>query len=135
MALAGDAVEDDRGRRRGGPVAGEAAEQRRDRGALAADIDDQNNRPPGNPGQIGGRAGFAVGSGAVEEAHDALAQHDLGRGLELGDGRGERRRAHRPDVEVAAGRAAGQGVKGRIDEIGPGLRRGRRHAATPQTTQ
>ena len=76
MRLAADAVEDHAGNGDVGAMAGEAAQQRRDRRGLAAHIDDQHHRPAGHGRQIGGRAG-AVG-GAVEQSHDAFAEDELG---------------------------------------------------------
>ena len=84
MPLARDPVEDHPGDRNIRPVAGKAAQQRRDRGALAAGVDDQHDRPAGDLRQLGGRARLAIGAGAVEQPHNAFAQHDLGRGFEAG---------------------------------------------------
>ena len=78
-------VEDHPGERQLRVVPGKAGDQRRGRGALMARIDDQHDGPSGEPGEFGGRARFAIGSGAVEEPHHPLAQHDVGRPFERAD--------------------------------------------------
>src|SRR5204863_338416 len=80
-----------------------AADQRGHGRALPARINDQHNRPTGQPRQSRGRAGLAIGTGAVEQAHDAFAQHKLGVALQIRDEPGERRAARRP---AAMSRAA-----------------------------
>ena len=89
----------------------------------------RSHRPPAPPAsrsarrELGGRAGLAVGR-AVEQPHDAFARHEVG-AARAGDQPGERRRPHRPGVEVDAGRAAGQRVKasGRYSRARPWRRR------------
>ena len=71
-----DPVEDDPGKRQRRIVPGEPGDQRRRRGALMARVDDEHDGPPGEPGEFGGRARFAIGSGAVEEPHHPFAQHE-----------------------------------------------------------
>ena len=118
-----------------GPVVSKAAQQSGDRSPLAARVDDQHDRPAGDQGEFSGRARLAVGAGAVEQAHDPFAQHDLGRGFQPGDEPGKGLRPHCPRIEIDARRAARERVKGRIDEIGPGLGRGDAHAAPAQMPQ
>ena len=135
MAFARDPVEDDAGERHLRTVAGEAAQQRSDRSALAAGIGDQNHRPAGEPGEFGGRPRLAIGPGAVEQAHDPFAQHDLGRALKAPDEPREGLGTHRPNIEIDARPAARCGVKGRIDEIGAGLGCGDANATPAQMPQ
>jgi hypothetical protein len=134
LPRSGDAVEDDGGEGDIGAVAGEAAHQRRDRAALAAGVDDEDDGPAGQRREIGGRA-ESGGTGAVEQPHDALAQHEIGAALEIADQRRERCAAHRPGIEIDAGRAHGGAVKRRIDVIRPGLRRRDPHAPGREVAQ
>src|SRR5665213_1048146 len=123
MTRAGDVIEDYPGERRTGVVPRKAFDQCGHGSALPAGIDHQRDWPAGDAGEFGGRAGFAVRPGAVEEAHHAFAQHQLGGAFEVADQAREGRRAHRPGVEVEAWRAARQRVKGRIDVVRAGLGR------------
>ncbi len=123
VSVAGHPVENDTGERDERLMEGEAAQQCGDRSALAACVDDQHDRPAGDPGELGGRTGFAFGAGPVEQPHHAFAKNDLGIGLELGDQPRQGRRPHRPDIEVRTRLAGRGGEEGRIDEIGPCFRR------------
>src|SRR5436190_12869567 len=115
----GDPVEDHPGERQLRIMAREAANQRGGRGALPARIDDQHHRPAGQPGQSRGRAGLAIGPGAVEQAHDPFAQHETGTNLEFRDEPGQCGGLHRPQIQVHARPTARGRVKGRVDIIGP----------------
>ena len=128
-------VEDDPGERHRWVVPGEAGDQRRHRGALPARIDDEHDRPSGDPGELGGRASLAVRPGAVEEPHHPFAQDDIGDGFERPNEPGQSCRAHRPGIEIEAGTAACRCVKGRVDIVGAGLRRGDSHPAIAQMPQ
>src|SRR5437870_3353205 len=85
--------------------------------SMAARIDDQHDRPAGDPGEFGRRTGFAIRARAVEQPHHAFAENDVGGGFELGDEYGKGSRPHRPDVEVHTGLAGGLRMKARVDEI------------------
>ena len=69
-------VEDDAGHRHVRAVTREAFGKRRHRGALAARVHHQHHGQVQPGRKVGGRAG-AVAS-AVEEAHDTLADHQVG---------------------------------------------------------
>jgi len=113
-------------------MAEKAAQCRRDRSALSARVDDQHDRPAGEPGELGGRTGLAIGARSVEQPHHAFAKDNLGGGLELGNEAREGLRPHRPDVEVYARLSGRSSVKTRVDEIGPGFRRGNTKTAPAQ---
>ncbi len=130
-----DPVEDHSGERQLGVVPGKPGDQCRGRGALVAGVDDEHDRPPGELRERGGRASLAVQPGPVEEAHHPLAQDEVGGRFERADEPGKRCRAHRPDVEVEADAAARRGMEGRVDIVGPGLRRGDADPALAQMAQ
>src|ERR1051326_7642877 len=135
MPLSRDTIENDAGERHLRIVPRKAADPRRRRCALPPRIDHQHDRPPRHFRQFRRGARLAIGAGAVEQPHDAFAQHELGIALQRGDKPGERRATHRPHVEIDAGPAARGGVKARIDIVGPGLCSADPHAAAPQTSQ
>src|SRR5204862_2753487 len=112
-----------------------AADQRRHGRALPPRINDQHNRPTGELCQFRRGAGLAIGTGAVEQAHDAFAQHKLGIALQIRDEPGERRAAHRPQIEIDAGPAARGGMKRRIDVVGSRFRGGHPDPAPTQMPQ
>ena len=101
-----------------GIVPREAGDQRCDRGALPAGIDDEHDGPPGQPGQRGCRAGLAVGAAAVEQAHDPFGQHDLGALSSWCRQAGQGGRPHRPSIEVEAFRR--WPPRERSDQYNPG---------------
>ena len=80
MALAADPVEDHAQDLDAGFEGGESLEHGGGRSRLGAGVDDQNYRPPGGPGKIGGGAtGFALADkGAIEQPHDAFADDHVG---------------------------------------------------------
>ena len=98
------------------PEGGEAMDQGCGGLGLRLHVQHQHHGPAREGGQIGGRAG-AVG-GAVEQAHDALDDQEVG---VLFRQPGQRFRPHRPGVEVDAGAAAGRRVEHRVDIIGADL--------------
>ena len=95
------AVGDDAGNDDAWAVAGEAFDQGGDRLALARGVDHQHHRQAEHGGKIGGRA--AAAGRAVEQAHDALDEHEVGvmPRRELG----EALRPHCPRIEIEAGLA------------------------------
>ena len=135
MPRTGDPVEDDPGDRHLRIVPRKAADQRRHGRALPPRINDQHNRPTGELCQFRRGAGLAIGTGAVEQAHDAFAQHKLGIALQIRDEPGERRAAHRPQIEIDAGPAARGGMKRRIDVVGSRFRGGHPDPAPTQMPQ
>src|ERR1051325_9325587 len=135
MPLSRDTIEKDAGERHLRIVTRKAADQRRHGCALSPRIDNQHDRPTCELRQFRRGARLAIEAGAVEQPHNAFAQHELGIALQGGDKPGERRATHRPHVEIDAGPAARGGVKGRIDIVGPRLCSADPHAAAPQTSQ
>ena len=123
VALAADAVEDDASDAHLRPVAGEAVHEGRRARPLAADVDHQHHRPAGDRRQVGGGAGLGppVGECAVEQAHDALAEHQLGALGRFGHQRRQGLVSHGPGVEIDAAAATGGGVEGRVDVVRPRL--------------
>ena len=90
------AVDDDSGDLDVGAEAGEALDERCDRLALPLGIDDQDDGQLQGRCEVAGRAG-AVG-GAIEEAHDALDEQQVGIGRMVGGEGLEARGAHGPGV-------------------------------------
>jgi hypothetical protein len=103
-----------------GAEVGESAGERGDGLALAGDVEDEDDGQAQGGGEIGGRAGRAVG--AVEQAHDAFDQQEVGGGIaeDAGDGAG----AHGPGVEIRASAGAGDLVEARVDVVGADFSRG-----------
>ena len=110
---------------------GEAFDQRRGGCAHALRIDHQDHRHVEQARQIGGRA-VAVG-GAVEQPHDAFAEHQIdtahGRIAEPGQGLDP----HRPAVQVEAGPTGRAGMKHRVEIVGADLERARPPAPAGDT--
>src|SRR5438067_1579564 len=132
VAGSGDPVEDHAGEQQLRIVPRKAADQRGGRGALPPRIDHQHDRPAGQPGQFRSRTGLAIGPGAVEQAHDAFAQHEVGTRLKFCDESRKGGRTHRPRIQVDARCAARSGMKGRIDIVGPCLRSGDAYSTASQ---
>jgi hypothetical protein len=80
----------------------------------------QDHRRAEGAGHIRGRGGRAV-RGAVEEAHDALDDQQVGGRARPGGQRPEGVGAAHPGVEVAGRPPAGQGVVAGVDEVGAHL--------------
>ena len=90
---------------------------------LSADVEHQHDRPAEQRRQVRRRAarGLAGLGHAVEQAHDALGDGDVGRCRVAGHQIGQRAGRHRPGVEVEARPAGGHGMEGRIDIVRPAL--------------
>ena len=80
-------------------------------------------------GEVGGRAA-AVGS-AVEQAHHALAEHQVDPRPPRRQQAGQRLDAHRPAVEVDAGGPVARAWKHRVEIVRADLERSRPRAAAP----
>jgi hypothetical protein len=76
VAGGGGTVDDEAGDFHLGPPGGKTHDQRGDRLALALGVDDEDHREAEGRGEIAGGAG-SVG-GAVEEAHDAFDEEQVG---------------------------------------------------------
>jgi len=86
--------------------------------------------------EIGGRAAFTGRAGsAIEQAHDAFDDEDLGAGASMRGQGVEQQPWHRPGIEIDARGAGGRGVERRIDVIGAGLCRAHGDAAPRQRRQ
>ena len=118
---AGHAIEHHSGHLDVAAMAGKAAHQGRNRGALAADVDHQHHRPAHERGEVGGRT--ATASSPVEQPHYALAYDHVGAIAESRRKGVKRFGPHGPDVEVDTVASAGGGVKRGIDVIRPDLER------------
>ena len=108
-------------------VAIERAQPDADRGdgaRHAAGVDDGDDRRAEPLGDLGRRALFTVGRGAVVQPHDALDERDIGaRALprHARERRQHRLAPHHPAVEVVAGAPDGARVIRRIEVVGPAL--------------
>ncbi len=114
-------VEDDAGDRHSGAVSGEPAHHGGGRRRLGGGVDDQDDGPAAGLGEVRRRA--LAGDGAVEQAHDPLADDALGAVGEVGARRLHGFRTHGPEVQVDARTPGRRRVKGRVDVIGPHLGR------------
>ena len=119
MALGAHGVEHDAVDLDVAPEAEEALDQGRHALRHAARVDDEEDGQAEQRGEIGGRARPV--RGAVEEAHHALADDDVGIPARIGHEPGQGLEPHRPAVEIAAGPAGGPGVKGGVDIVGADL--------------
>ncbi len=100
---------------------------------LAGHIEHEQHRQAEPRGEVGGRAAAARRAGdAVEQAHDAFDDENLGALRGLANERVEQRRRHRPAVEIDARRAGRRRVEGGIDIVRPRLCRAHGDAAPPQ---
>ncbi len=122
VAVAGDAVGDDAGQGDVGPIGGKAMDQCGQGLGLVAGIDDENHRQAESRRQIGRRTRGAMG--AIEEAHDALDDDEVGIAAGRLEEGGTARLAHGPGIEIGAGPARGMGMKARVDVVGADLGRG-----------
>ncbi len=116
----------------------ESVQQGGDAVALAAGVDHQHHRRPQESGDLGRRAsrysGHLALDAAVEQAHDALDDSDVGTGAAMPVQRADQLLADEHWVEVAARPPGGQGVIARVDEIGTDLERRHRVAGLAQRT-
>ena len=132
MRLAGDAV-DEHARQTHGRIEIAIAERHRaDAARGPGSVDDQQHRRRQELRDLGGAAAVAVVADAVVEAHHAFDDGDVG----IRGGADEQithpLRRHQPGVEVAARPTGGEGVMGRIDEVGADLVRLDDESATAQ---
>lgn len=118
MARAGDAIEHNAGKLQSGAIIAEARGDSRRRLRLSGRVDHQHHGPAQHLCDIGGGAGAgnAAGGDAVEQAHRALGEHDIGIHA-AADEMGDCPAVHRPAVDVDGGAARGCGVEGGIDVI------------------
>ncbi len=130
---AGDPIEHDAGDLDVVAMPGEALDQRGRRGAHAAHVDDQHDRQIEQARQIRGRA-LAV-AGAIEQAHDPFAEHQLAAVCDPVAEGCEGLDAHRPAVEIDRGPAGRAGMEGRVDVVGADLERADREASAPEGAQ
>ncbi len=115
----GDAVDDEAGDFDVRAEASEAGDEGGDGLALLFGIDHEDHGQIERGGEVSGGAG-AVG-GAVEEAHHAFDDQQIGADrVVVGQG-AEPVRRHGPGVEVDRLGAGGAGQMGAVDVIGPGL--------------
>ena len=102
----------------------------RRRRRLPRDVENEQHRPAAKRRDVGARPGLArFARNAVEEAHEPLANHELGFGPGLRRKRAKQAFGHRPAVEIDAGAPASRRVKSGIDVIGAAFRAGDRDAA------
>ena len=120
VAIAGDAVEDDAGNDDAGAVAWRSLATRAaiDWHWCAASTTSTTGRPSIR-GKIGGRA--AAAGRAVEQAHDAFDEHEIGVIRLRRELAREALRPHRPGIEIEAGPAGRGLVEARIDIVGADL--------------
>ena len=133
MTLRGDVVQDDAGHMH---ILAEIPEAFCDGGhglALTGAIKHQHHGQAEHGRQIGGGA-RALGR-AVEKAHDAFDDEQLGVPRGGAQMAGQAGAAHGPGIEIEAGAARGGGVKGRVDVIGPHLGGGDHDAALTHQRQ
>ena len=122
VAGARDAVEHDARNVDALAEAREAARHRRRGLRLARDIEHQHHRPAGAPGDVraGAVAALARLRHAVEEAHGAFGEHQVGaaRARQM---RIEHVGRHGPAVEIERDPPRGRAVKRRVDVVWPAL--------------
>ncbi len=109
----------------------EAVQQRGQAAGLTARVDDQHDRRPEQPRDLGGRA-VAIGQPTVEEPHHALDDSDLRTGRAVAGQRGDPVGADEHRVEVAAGTAGGERVVAGVDVVRAHLERRHDGAAAAQ---
>jgi len=115
------------------PVPSEATQERGGRGRLATHIDHQHHRPAGQRRNVGGRSGAV--HRAVEQPHHAFAEDEFRAVLNRPQQARDRRRPHRPGIEVRAIPPARRGVKSGVDVIGPDLEGRHRHPVAAEAPQ
>ena len=136
MPLAADAVQHHPADPHVTLVGGEAAHHGRRRLRLPGDVDDQQHRQAEPRGEVGRRAGPERRRGdAVEQAHGALDDEEVGMRGVLGHQRIDQRRRHGPAVEIEARPPGGRGMKARVDIVGPDLGRLHHDAAPAERRQ
>ena len=118
-----------------------AVDDRRRRARHRGRVDDEQHRRVEQLRDVRGRGQLAAARGAVEEAHDALDDRDVGAGDAVADERRDQLRAAEEGVEVAARPAGGERVVAGVDVVGADLEalhasaRGARSAPiSPQAT-
>ncbi len=122
VAFAGDAVQHDAADAHARVQRGATGGHGRGGLRLPRDVEHQQHRQAEPGGEVGGGAGLARGSGhAVEEAHRALADQQVGAGRRAPRQRADECRRHRPGVEVEAVATGRGGVEGGIDVVRPVL--------------
>jgi hypothetical protein len=118
MARAADAVGEHAGEGQAGPVAGQAVGDGAEGLGHGAGVDQGHDRNGEALGDVGGRRR------AVEQAHDAFDQDQVGFAGRAGQAPARVGLAAHAEVEVLAGPAAGDGVNLRIEKIGAALEDG-----------
>ena len=111
----------------------EPFDQGRRRGGHTARVHHQDNRQVEQAGEVGGRP--ATIGGAVEQAHDTLADHQPRIPGQIVGQAGQRFDPHGPAVQIDAASAGCAGVEHRIDVVRPRLERSDRDPGGAQRAQ
>jgi hypothetical protein len=136
VTFAAQPVEHDAGHAHITVIAGKTLGDGCGRSRLSGNVEHQQHRQAVEPGEIGGRAGAARGSGnPVEQAHGAFEEDEIGIFSCVAGQRVEQSRRHRPAVEIDAGKACRGGVEAWVDIVGAGFGAAHLQAAPGERAQ